>query len=123
MPYRGGDSRLLSEGFGWYLAGGERGLRAGETISPEAGLDYQQSELPFKGERMKKLFTIACTLVLGGVMSFAQAGGSTAQNPPAGGTSTDTAKSDTGKKGKKHHHKGGKKSKKNSGGSTTPPPK
>lgn len=70
---------------------------------------------------MKKLFTIACTLVLGSVMSFAQAGGST-QTPPAG---SDTGKTDTAttKKGKKHHHhKGGKKSKKSSE-STTPPPK
>jgi hypothetical protein len=71
---------------------------------------------------MKKLFTIACTLVLGGALSFAQAG-----NPPAGGdqTKTGTTSTDTGKTGKKHkgHHKGGKKSKKNSGGSTTPPPK
>jgi hypothetical protein len=73
---------------------------------------------------MKKLFTIACTLVLGGALSFAQAG--TTQNPPASGDQTKTGTStDTGKSGKKHkgHHKGGKKSKKNSGGSTTPPPK
>jgi hypothetical protein len=66
---------------------------------------------------MKKLFTIACTLVLGSALSFAQA----AQTPPAGGTTgTGTAKSDT--KTKKHSHKkGGKKAKKSSGDSTTTP--
>lgn len=72
---------------------------------------------------MKKLFTIVCTLVLGGALSFAQAG--TTQNPPAGDqTKPGTTSTDTGKSGKKHkgHHKGGKKSKKNSS-STTPPPK
>jgi ABC-type oligopeptide transport system substrate-binding subunit len=59
----------------------------------------QHSELPFKGERMKKLFTIACTLVLGSALSFAQA----AQTPPAGGTTgTGTTKSET--KTKKHSH-------------------
>lgn len=70
---------------------------------------------------MKKLFTIACALVLGSVISFAQAGST--QTPPAG---SDTGKTDTAKttKGKKHHHhKGGKKSKKGSTGTTTPPPK
>jgi hypothetical protein len=73
---------------------------------------------------MKKLFTIACTLLLGSVLSFAQAGGSTGQTPPAGDKTAPAGKSETGKKGsKKHHHKGGKKSKKNSGGTTTPPPK
>jgi hypothetical protein len=56
---------------------------------------------------MKKLFTIACTLVLGGALSFAQAG-STTQNPPASGDQTKTGTSTT----KKHKH-GGKKSKKN----------
>jgi len=72
---------------------------------------------------MKKLFTIACTLVLGGVLSFAQAGGTTGgQTPPAGDKPANTGKSETGKKGKTHHHKGGKKSKKGSS-STTPPPK
>ncbi len=67
---------------------------------------------------MKKLFTIACTLVLGGVMSFAQA-----QNPPATGT-TDTGKTQTSKK-KHHHHKGGKKSKKGAAdtGASTGTPK
>jgi hypothetical protein len=66
----------------------------------------------FKGDLMKKLFVIACTLVLGGVMSFAQA-----QNPPA---STEPGKAETGKK-KHHHHKAGKKSKKgaDAGASTT----
>jgi hypothetical protein len=68
---------------------------------------------------MKKLFTIACTLVLGSALSFAQA----AQTPPASGTTgTGTTKSDT--KTKKHSHKkGGKKSKKSSGDTTTPAPK
>jgi hypothetical protein len=72
---------------------------------------------------MKKLFTIACTLVLGGALSFAQTGGSTGgQTPPAGDKTATAGKSETGKKGaKKHHHKGGKKSKKGSTDSTPPP--
>ena len=74
---------------------------------------------------MKKLFTIVCTLVLGGALTFAQTGGTGQTGSTSGQTGTTT--SDTGTtKGKKHksgHHKGGKKSKKNSGGSTTPPPK
>jgi hypothetical protein len=72
---------------------------------------------------MKKLFTIAFTLILGSALSFAQAGGTTGGQTPPAGDKTDTAgKSDTGKKGKKHHHKGGKKSKKGAD-TTTPPPK
>ena len=69
---------------------------------------------------MKKLFTIACTLVLGSVLSFAQA----AQTPPAGGTTdskTSTTKTKSSKKGKAH--KGGKKAKKASTTDTTPAPK
>ncbi|MGC2697637.1 MAG: hypothetical protein WA738_17760 [Candidatus Angelobacter sp.] len=69
---------------------------------------------------MKKLLTIACTLVLGSIMSLAQAG--TAQNPPASGDTGKTSTSTT-TKGKKHHHKGGKKGKKSSGDTTTTPPK
>ena len=70
---------------------------------------------------MKKLFTIACTLVLGCAMSFAQAG---TQTPPAGSDTTKTTKSDTTKT-KKHSHgkKGAKKSKKGTGDTTTTPPK
>jgi|SwirhirootsSR3_FD_contig_31_12857456_length_542_multi_12_in_0_out_0_2 hypothetical protein len=68
---------------------------------------------------MKKLLTIAFTLVLGSALSFAQAGSTT---PPAGGT--DTTKTDTAKT-KKHSHakKGAKKSKKSSGDTMTPAPK
>ena len=66
---------------------------------------------------MKKLLTIAFTLLLGASLSFAQAGGGSTDK--GAGDKTPTAKS-----GKKTtHHKGGKKSKKNSGGTTTPPPK
>lgn len=61
---------------------------------------------------MKKLFTIACTLALGCVMSFAQAA---SQTPAPSGT--DTAKSDTTKT-KKKSKKAAKKSKKDT--STTP---
>jgi hypothetical protein len=56
---------------------------------------------------MKKLFTLACTLILGAGLSFAQT-----QTPPAGG-STDTTKSDTKTK-KSKKHKSGKKHKKGS---------
>ena len=70
---------------------------------------------------MKKLFTIACTLVLGSALSFAQA--QHGQTTTPAGDKTATSKSETGKKGaKKHHHKGGKKCKKSSS-TTTPPPK
>jgi hypothetical protein len=55
---------------------------------------------------MKKLFTIACTLVLGSALGFAQA--STTQKPPASGD--QTTKTDTTTK--KHHKHSGKKSKK-----------
>ena len=66
---------------------------------------------------MKKLLTIAFTLLLGATLSFAQAtGGSTDKGAGDKGTTTT-------KKGAKKGHKGGKKSKKNSGGTTTPPPK
>ena len=70
---------------------------------------------------MKKLFTIACTLVLGSALSFGQA----TQTPPAGGTTdskTSTTKTKSGKKGAKSH-KGGKKAKKASTTDTTPAPK
>ena len=77
---------------------------------------------------MKKLFTIACTLVIGGALAFAQTGGtsgSTGGQTPAGGDQTQTTASHKGGKKAtktKSHHKGGKKSKKGSE-STTPPPK
>jgi hypothetical protein len=80
-------------------------------------------KLSFKGDCMKRLFTLVITLFLGATLSVAQAGGGT-----SGGTTgqTSTDQGTTGKKGhkggKKGHHKGGKKSKKNTG-STTPPPK
>jgi len=54
---------------------------------------------------MKKLFVLACTLVLGGALSFAQT-----QTAPASG-STDTTKSDTKTK-KSKKHKASKKHKK-----------
>ena len=57
---------------------------------------------------MKKLFTIACTLVLGSALGFAQAA-STAQTTPANGDQTKTGTSTTTKK---HHHHGAKKTKK-----------
>ncbi|HEV7521155.1 MAG: hypothetical protein JWM08_4 [Candidatus Angelobacter sp.] len=63
---------------------------------------------------MKQLFTIACTLVLGSALSFAQA----TQNPPAG---EQTGKSSTTSTKKHHHHgKKGKKSKKNADTTAAP---
>jgi hypothetical protein len=68
---------------------------------------------------MKKLLTIAFTLLLGATLSFAQAtGGSTDKGTADKGT-TAPAKTKSGKK--THAHKGGKKAKK--AGTTTPPPK
>lgn len=72
---------------------------------------------------MKKLLTIAFTLLLGASLSFAQAtGGSTDKG--AGDKGTTTTKTASGKKATKSAkkgHKGGKKSHK--GAETTPPPK
>ena len=65
---------------------------------------------------MKKLLTIAFTLLLGASLSFAQATGGSTDKPAGDKTTTKSSK-------KTAHHKGGKKSKKNSGGTTTPPPK
>lgn len=73
---------------------------------------------------MKKLFTIACTLVLGGALAFAQTSGSTGGQTPAGADQSQTGT--TAKSGKKHkaHHKSAKKAKKStSSTNTTTPPK
>ena len=59
---------------------------------------------------MKQLFTIACTLVLGGALAFAQTGSTTGGQTPAGGD--QTSKTSTSTTTKKHHHHGAKKSKK-----------
>lgn len=67
---------------------------------------------------MKKLLTIAFTLLLGASLSFAQAtGGSTDKTAS---TSTASGKKATSKT-KTKSHKGGKKSKKGTTDSTPPP--
>ena len=68
---------------------------------------------------MKRLFTLVMTLLVGGCLAFAQAGGGSTAS--TGTTQTDTGKK--GHKGAKKGHKGGKKSKKGSTSTTTPPPK
>lgn len=65
---------------------------------------------------MKKLLTIAFTLLLGATLSFGQTGGGS-----TGSTDKPAGKTATKKSGKKAH-KGGKKAKKGSS-TTTPPPK
>lgn len=71
---------------------------------------------------MKKLFAIACTLVLGGTMMLAQTGtgtpGASDQKPTT--TTKTSGKKATSKTSKAH--KGGKKSKKQTT-DTTPAPK
>jgi hypothetical protein len=67
---------------------------------------------------MKKLFTIACTLVLGGALAFAQTGSSTGAQTPAGDTTSKTGTSTTTKK---HHHHGAKKTKKSKKPTDTTP--
>ncbi|HWZ46495.1 MAG TPA: hypothetical protein VNW97_23680 [Candidatus Saccharimonadales bacterium] len=68
---------------------------------------------------MKKVLTLAFTMLLAASLSFAQAAGGTTKP-----TKTKEGMADTGKKGKaKHGKKGGKKSKKVSGAATTPAPK
>jgi hypothetical protein len=68
---------------------------------------------------MKKLFTIACTLVLGSALSFAQA----ASQTPATGTDTGKSTTTTSKKHTHHHgKKSSKKNKKSTGTDTTATP-
>jgi hypothetical protein len=68
---------------------------------------------------MKKLLTLAFTMLLAASLSFAQTGGSTDKTKGTGKTA------ETGKKAKtqpaSHSKKGGKKSKKSSGSTTTAP--
>lgn len=66
---------------------------------------------------MKKLFILACTLVLGSALSFAQA---TTPTPAAGNDTGKTTSTTKGKKSKTHH-KSGKKSKKSTTTDTTTP--
>ena len=74
---------------------------------------------------MKKLFTIVCTLVIGGALAFAQTGTGSTGSQTTGVDQTQTAAHKGGKKSTKtsKSHKGGKKSKKSSTETTTPPPK
>jgi hypothetical protein len=70
---------------------------------------------------MKKLFLIACTLVLGASLSFAQGA---AQSGDTAKTTTTTSTTKTKKKTTKAHtHKAGKKSKKSGIATSTPAPK
>ena len=70
---------------------------------------------------MKKLFTIVCTLVLGGALTFAQTGASAGAQTPAAGDKTQTTTT-TKKSSKKKGHKG-KKGKKAPQTTATPAPK
>lgn len=72
---------------------------------------------------MKKLLTIAFTLLLGASLSFAQAtGGSADKGAGDKGATTTTPKTATSKKS--HSHKGGKKAKKKAPATeSTPAPK
>jgi hypothetical protein len=69
---------------------------------------------------MKQLFAIACTLVLGGALSFAQTDTSKPQDktPSAGTTPSSSTDSTTTKK--HHHGKKGTKSKKNADTTAAP---
>lgn len=68
---------------------------------------------------MKQLFTIACTLVLGSALSFAQA---TTQTTPASGDQAKTGTSTTTKKHHKHGAKKASKKAKKGAAATTPAP-
>jgi hypothetical protein len=70
---------------------------------------------------MKKLLTIAFTLLLGASLSFAQATGGSTDKGAGDKSTTPPAKTKSAGK-KKSSHKGGKKSKK-APESTTPPQK
>ncbi|HZD94854.1 MAG TPA: hypothetical protein VE133_11405 [Candidatus Sulfotelmatobacter sp.] len=67
---------------------------------------------------MKKLFTMVCTLVLGGALAFGQAASTGGQNPPAGGDQSQAGSTTKTKKSKSTKHKSGKKTKKSSNSST-----
>jgi hypothetical protein len=67
---------------------------------------------------MKKLFTLAATLLIAASLSFAQ-GTTGSTDSTTGKKATTQTKTKTKTKGKK----GGKKGKKSSGGTTTPAPK
>jgi hypothetical protein len=95
--------------------------RPGETFSLAAVSSTYISELPFKGESMKKLFTLVVTMLLGATLAFAQDTGGDKNVAGKKGTTTAAASGKKATKAKKGH-KGGKKSKKSSE-STTPPPK
>jgi hypothetical protein len=69
---------------------------------------------------MKKLLTIAFTLLLGASLSFAQATGGSTDKGAGDKSTTPPAKTKSAGK-KKSSHKGGKKSKK--GAESTPAPK
>jgi hypothetical protein len=91
-------------------------------LQPTGFLNSNTLNFPFKGESMKKLFAIVCTLVLGGALSVAQtSAGTQSGSTDQSTTTTQTTKKTT--KTSKKHHKGGKKSKKSSTTSTTQPPK
>jgi len=68
---------------------------------------------------MKKLLTLAFTMLLAASLSFAQAGGGITDTKTKG----KEAPAASGKKNEKKGHKGGKKSKKSSSGGTTTAPK
>ena len=71
---------------------------------------------------MKKLLTIAFTLLLGASLSFAQAAGGSTDKGTADKSTTAPAPAKTKSGKKSHSHKGGKKPKK-SADTTTPAPK
>lgn len=77
---------------------------------------------------MKKLLTLAITLLMGASLALAQdtGGDKNALNPqplPPGRKAAETTKPKTTEKSGKKGHKGGKKSKKGSSTTTTTPPK
>ena len=61
---------------------------------------------------MKKLLTIAFTMLLGATLSFAQAAGGSTDKGAADKSATAPAPAKTKSGKKSHSHKGGKKSKK-----------
>src|SRR5215472_1408483 len=92
-------------------------------LLPRSWVRSRNSELPFKGECMKKLFTVVFTMLLAGTLAFGQAGGGATKSDKAPAAAATTAPDASGKKATKKAHKGGKKSKKGSGSTTTPAPK
>src|SRR6476660_6462319 len=82
--------------------------------------ERDKSSFHLQGDSMKKLFTLAVTMLLAGALSFAQADKTGSTDKKGGTTTTDSG---APKKGKAKSKKGSSKKSKKSSTTTTPAPK